>query len=76
MPRIGSTHWKKFEEFLLSNGCEYKRTKGDHLIYWKKGILRPLVIPKDTHIPEFIILNNLRVLGLTRETYLEFIGKK
>jgi predicted RNA binding protein YcfA (HicA-like mRNA interferase family) len=75
MSRIQSVHWKEFEKFLLKVGCEFKREKGDHRIYWKKGIKRPIVIPRDTSLPAFIILNNLRVLGISREEYLKMIKK-
>ena len=74
MSSIKSVHWKKFEGFLLSVGCEFKRAKGDHRIYWKKGIKRPIVIPRDTSLPAFIILNNLRILGISREEYLKMLG--
>ena len=73
MPRIASIHWKEFEKFLLSSGCVFKREKGDHRIYWKSGIKRPIVIPRDTALPAFIILNNLKVLGISREEYLKEI---
>jgi predicted RNA binding protein YcfA (HicA-like mRNA interferase family) len=75
MPRIQSIHWKEFEKFLLKMGCEFKREKGDHRIYWKNGIKRPIVIPRDTSLPAFIILNNLKILNITREKYLEIIEK-
>lgn len=70
MAKIGSIHWRKFEKFLLSVYCKFKREKGDHRIYWKSGIERPIVIPRDSQLPAFIILNNLRVLGISREDYL------
>ena len=75
MPRIQSIHWKEFEKFLLCVGCEFVREKGDHRIYHKKGITRPIVIPRDTSLPAFIILNNLRTLGMSREEYLEVLEK-
>ena len=75
MLRIRSVHWKEFEKFLIYVGCEFKREKGDHRIYWKKGIKRPIVIPRDTSLPPFIVLNNLRVLEISREEYLKFINK-
>jgi predicted RNA binding protein YcfA (HicA-like mRNA interferase family) len=75
MPRIQSIHWKEFEKFLFKVGCKFKREKGDHRIYWKAGIERPLVIPRDTALPAFIILNNLRVLNIRREDYLKIINK-
>ena len=44
MGEIDSIPWKKFEKFLLKIGCEFKREKGDHRIYWKLGIKRPVVM--------------------------------
>jgi predicted RNA binding protein YcfA (HicA-like mRNA interferase family) len=73
MPRIRSIHWKEFEKFLLANGCAFKREKGDHRVYWKEGIKRPIIVPRSTSLPPFIILNNLRVLDISREDYLKFI---
>jgi predicted RNA binding protein YcfA (HicA-like mRNA interferase family) len=73
MPKIGSLHWKEFEMFLFAVGCEFKREKGDHRVYWKQGIKRPIVIPRDTALPAFIILNNLKVLGISREEYIDKI---
>ena len=75
MARIQSIHWKEFEKFLFETGCEFKREKGDHRVYWKKGIKRPVIIPRDASLPVFIILNNLRVLGISRDEYLEIIKK-
>ncbi|OHB25959.1 MAG: hypothetical protein A2542_01070 [Parcubacteria group bacterium RIFOXYD2_FULL_52_8] len=75
MPRINSVHWKEFERFLLAVGCTFKREKGDHRVYWKEGVKRPIVLPRDTALPVFIILNNLKVLGITREEYLAYLKK-
>lgn len=75
MPNIGSVHWKEFEKFLVQVGCVLKREKGDHRIYWKDGLKRPVVIPRDTAIPPFIIINNLRVLGISREEYLKIMSQ-
>lgn len=75
MGQLGSIHWKKFEKYLLSIGCTFEREKGDHRIYWKKGIPRPIVIPRDRSLPPFIIMNNLRVLGISKDEFLEAFGK-
>mgnify|MGYP001580042023 FL=1 len=75
MTRIQSIHWKEFEKFLLKIGCVFKREKGDHRIYWKNGMKRPIVIPRDTSLPAFIILNNLKSLNISREEYLKIIKK-
>jgi predicted RNA binding protein YcfA (HicA-like mRNA interferase family) len=76
MSRIQAIHWKEFEKFLLKVGCEFKREKGDHRVYWKSGIKRPVIIPRDTSLPAFIILNNLKVLNISREEYLKIVLKK
>ena len=73
MPRIQSIHWKEFEKFLIKVGCEFKREKGDHRVYWKNGLKRPVVIPRDSSLPAFI-MNNLKILGISREEYLEIIN--
>ncbi|MCP4764022.1 MAG: hypothetical protein GY870_19775 [archaeon] len=54
-------------------GCKYSRTKGDHLIYLYSGAIRPVVIPKYKEVPVFVIQNNMRVIGLSREKYFELL---
>jgi predicted RNA binding protein YcfA (HicA-like mRNA interferase family) len=75
MPKVGPIHWKKFEKFLLKIGCRLERERGDHRIYWKIGLKRPVVIPKDSALPVFIIRNNLRILGISPEEYLKILRK-
>ena len=75
MGEIDSIHWKKFEKFLLEIGCKFQREKGDHRIYWKPGLKRPVVIPRDSRLPPFVIHNNLRVLGIAREEFLRIIDR-
>ncbi|MDA2936491.1 type II toxin-antitoxin system HicA family toxin [Patescibacteria group bacterium AH-259-L05] len=73
MPRLTPIHWRKFDKFLLFVGCRFKRAKGDHRIYWRKDLKRPIVIPRDTELPIFIIRNNLRLLGISVEEYLKIL---
>lgn len=75
MPHLTPVSWKKFEKFLLFVGCELKREKGDHRIYGRAGISRPLAIPRDSNLPIFIIRNNLRILQISPEEYLEILKK-
>ncbi len=75
MPKISPIHWKKFEKFLLFVGCDLARERGDHRIYRRTGILRPVVLPKDTSVPVFIIRNNLRVLGISHEQYIDILER-
>ncbi len=76
MPRITPVHWKIFEKFLLATGCVFEREQGDHRVYWKKGLIRPVVIPRDKALPVFIIRNNLRILNISHEKYVEYFLKK
>jgi hypothetical protein len=44
---------------------------GDHMVFTRPRVLRPVVIPKYQSIPVFIIKNNLRTAGISRERYFE-----
>lgn len=75
MAHLAPVHWKKFEKFLLYAGCHLVRTKGDHRIYWRADLQRPVVIPQDKELPVFIIRNNLRILGIDVQEYLEILKR-
>jgi len=45
------------------------------MIFIKAGVLRPVVVPKYRSIPVFIIKNNLRTAGMSRERYFELLGQ-
>jgi len=75
MPKLTPVHWKKFERFLFYVGCNFVREKGDHRVYWRDGLNRPIIVPRDTQLPVFIIRNNLRTLGLSVEDYLEVLKR-
>jgi len=55
MPRLTPIHWKEFEKFLLDVGCRFMRQKGNHRIYWRVGLERPIVLPTYKNLPIFII---------------------
>jgi len=75
MAGLTPLHWKKFEKVLLYLGCHFVREKGDHRIYWRTNLKRPVVIPRDTQLPIFIIRNNLRVLGISVKEYLDILDR-
>ncbi|HNR80889.1 MAG: type II toxin-antitoxin system HicA family toxin [Minisyncoccales bacterium] len=72
---IRPIHWKKFEKFLLFVGCSFEREKGDHRIYWREGLSRPVVISRDEQMPIFVVRNNLRLLDIDTKNYLEILEK-
>lgn len=75
MPHLAPISWKEFEKFLLYIGCKFERQKGDHRVYWRLGLKRPIILPTYKNLPIFIIRNNLRTLGISVEEYLEILRK-
>lgn len=73
MPAIGPIKKKKFETFLRMVGCTLKRVEGDHFIYSRPGLKRPVVITADKEVPVFIIRGNLRTLGMSVDEYITII---
>ncbi len=75
MPKIvpipASRLRKVFEEACFK--CV--RIEGDHYVYTKQGVMRPIVIPDWPEIPVFIIKNNMRTAGMSRERYFELLKK-
>lgn len=76
MSKIKPIHYKKLVLFFEKNGFIYDRTEGDHLIFIKKGVLRPIVIPMYSEIPIFIILNNLKSAQIDQMQYRIFFKLK
>ena len=75
MPRITPIHYRKLAKVFEKKGFKYLRTQGDHMVYGKTGIIRPIIIPMYREIPEFIILKNLKTAGITRNEYLKLLKK-
>jgi len=75
MPRITPISAKKFRKILEKAGFTCVRIEGDHYVYTKVGILRPLVIPDWDEVPVFIIKNNLRTAGLSRDDYFTYLNQ-
>jgi len=73
MPKISPITWKKFEKVILFVGCKFSRQKGDHLVYVRSDLNRPVVFPKDNSIPVFVVRNNLRILNISHNEYLSIL---
>jgi predicted RNA binding protein YcfA (HicA-like mRNA interferase family) len=74
MPRLRPVSYKQLVKIFEADGFVCVRTEGDHMVFTKPGIIRPIVIPKYAAVPTFIIKNNLRSAGMSRERYLELLG--
>jgi predicted RNA binding protein YcfA (HicA-like mRNA interferase family) len=73
LARIAPVSYGRLAKVLEKKGFRLVRQKGDHMIYSKEGVVRPIVIPKYDNIPVFVILNNLRSAGISREEYLSLL---
>ncbi|MBI4959935.1 MAG: type II toxin-antitoxin system HicA family toxin [Desulfovibrio sp.] len=73
MPRIIPLPATKLRKVMEKAGFRCVRTEGDHFVYTKPGVARPVVIPDWDEVPVFIIKNNLRTAGLSREEYFALL---
>lgn len=73
--KIKPTHYQVQIKIFEMAGCVYIRTKVDHLIYRYPGAVRPVIIPKYKEVPTFVIKNNMRVIEMSRENYLELLER-
>lgn len=73
MSKITPINYKRLLKIFEKEGFKYCRTKGDHIIYSKLGVSRPLVIPIYREVPTFIIKNLFRTAGISRERYFELL---
>ncbi len=72
---IRPTSYQVQVKIFEAAGCVYVRTQGDHLIYHYPGAIRPVVIPKYKEVPVFIIKNNMKAIGMSRERYADLMDK-
>ena len=75
MPAIKPVSYQLLVKVFEHAGFIFDRQKGDHLIYVKPDIKRPIVIPMYSAVPVFIIKNLLRTAGMSRERYFDLLTK-
>jgi hypothetical protein len=65
-----------FREYLNYKGLKHIRTSGGHEVWSRKDLNRPVIL--QTHIdpiPEFIVRNALRTLGVKADDFYIFCCK-
>lgn len=75
MRSIKPINYKRLVKVFERIGFICVREKGDHMVFVKPGIARPVIIPKYHSVPVFIIKNNMRVAGISREKYFKLLEK-
>jgi predicted RNA binding protein YcfA (HicA-like mRNA interferase family) len=73
MAAIRPVHFQDLIRVFERDGFCFDRQVGDHRIYIKAGLRRPIVIPMYREVPVFIIKNLLRTAGMSRERYFELL---
>ena len=73
MPALRPVPYTTLARIFERDGFTFRRQRGDHLIYTKPNVKRPLVIPAYQEVPVFIIKNLLRTAGMSRERYFDLL---
>lgn len=73
MSKLSPISYKQLVKVFEGFRCV--RIEGDHMVFTKPGLIRPVVIPKYAAVPVFIIKNNLRTAGISRDRYFELLGR-
>jgi predicted RNA binding protein YcfA (HicA-like mRNA interferase family) len=76
MAKLSPVSYKQLVKVFEAEGFRCIREEGDHMIFTKPGVIRPVVIPKYSAVPVFIIKNNLRSAGIPRDRYLDLLGNE
>ena len=71
MSQLSPVSHQTLRRVFEAAGFRCVRIEGDHMVFTKSVVLRPIVIPRYAAVPVFIIRNNLRTAGMTRERYVE-----
>ncbi len=75
--KLSNVSLADYREFLKKAGCKKISTEGGHEKWSRNDLLRPIIL--QTHVdpvPEFILKNALRQLGLTKKDFFEILFLK
>ena len=76
MRNLSNISIAEFRAILTLLGLSKVRTKGGHEAWMKAGMTRPVIIQNHVDpIPEFIIRNNLRNIGISKQDFISMLEK-
>ncbi len=64
MPKFSPVSYKDLARVFVADGFSKVREEGDHMVFTKPGVARPV----------FIIKNNIRTAGISRERCFELLN--
>ena len=71
MKKLNNIPIADFRKILTALGCHYCRTKGGHEAWKKQGVCRPIIFQNHVNpVPEMVVKNIIRDLGITRDEFL------
>ena len=73
MPKFTPVEWQRLERVFLAVGFRFVRQEGSHRSHVRPGVARPVVIPAYREVPVFIIRNNLKTAGVSRDEYFRLL---
>lgn len=73
--KIVPIKWQLLARIFEADGFKYDRQKGSHRSYTKKGVARPIVIPKYDEVGLNVIKANMDTAGMNRDRYFELMKK-
>ena len=76
MRNLSNVSISEFRAIMLLLGLTRVRTKGGHEAWMKAGMTRPAIV--QTHVdpvPEYVLRNNLRIIGISREAFLALLDE-
>jgi predicted RNA binding protein YcfA (HicA-like mRNA interferase family) len=76
MPKLSPVSYKRLVRVFETAGYKCIGIEGDHMIFTKPGTIRPVVIPRYDAVPVFIIKNNLRTAGISRDQYFDLLSQR
>lgn len=75
MGALANIHWRDFIRTMRTFGFVEERQRGDHHVLVKPGVARPIVVPEDNPLPEFLVRTNLRTAGIGRDEFLKALAR-
>ncbi len=71
--KLAPIDWRTLVKVFEAEGFTRNRQHGSHIAMVKLGIARPIIIQQGMDVPVFIIKNNLKTAGMSRERYFAIL---